>query len=162
MMTVIVVAGVVLVIFLWLSRARTGTRRPGRLMPEALVRVGFDEDEIHCTYPEGVLRRLAWSDITRVDIRTTSEGPFLPDVFWGIHAGGDTPPILFPQGATGEPELLQTLQRKLPGFDNEALVRAMGSTADRSFLLWSRQGTSAESRSAEAERGPETGAGRVN
>ena len=151
---VIVVAGLGLAVLLWLCRARTGTRRSGRLMPEALVRVGFDEDEIRCSYPEGVLRRLAWSDISRVDIRTTSEGPLLPDVFWGIHASGDTPPILFPQGATGEPELLQTLQRKLPGFDNEALGRAMGSTADRSFLLWNRQGAPAESRSAEAEGGP--------
>jgi hypothetical protein len=154
MMTVIVVVGVALAVLVWLRRARTGTRRSGRLMPEALVRVGFDEDEILCSYPEGVFRRLAWSDIRQVDIRTTSEGPFLPDVFWGIHAGGDTPPIVFPQGATGEPELLQALQRKLPGFDNEALVGAMGSTADRSFLLWNRQGAPAESRSAEAKRGP--------
>lgn len=147
MMTVIVVAGVALLVLVWLRRVRT-MGRPGRLMPEALVRVGFDEEEILCSYPEGAFRRLAWRDISRVDIRTTSDGPLLPDVFWGIHTGGDAAPIVFPQGATGEPELLHALQTKLPGFDNEALVQAMGSTADRSFLLWNRQDAPAESAAA--------------
>lgn len=138
MLTIIIVAAMALAVLVWLRRARTTAGRSGRLMPEALVHVSFDDGEIVCTHPESTVRRVAWAEITRVGLRTTSEGPWLPDVFWSIHAGHDEPAIVFPQGATGEPELLQAFQRRLPGFDDGELIRAMGTTTDRTFLLWSR------------------------
>jgi hypothetical protein len=36
----------------------------------------------------------------------------------------------------GEDELVRALQRRLRGFNNDALAQAMGSTSDREFLLW--------------------------
>jgi hypothetical protein len=118
-------------LLLW-SRRRRGVHT----MPEAQVRVGFDDAEIVCSYPKGEFKKVAWSDITEVRIRTTSEGPWLEDVYWGIHAASPSPEIVYPQGALGEPELLEALQRRLQGFDNEELIRAMGCTTDRSFLVW--------------------------
>lgn len=113
-----------------------GRRPGGRLSPECQVRVGFDDEEIVCSFPEGTFRRVAWEEITEVRIRTTSDGPFLPDVFWGLHAGEEAPRIVYPQGAVGDPGLLEAMQRRLPGFDNEALVRAMGCTDDAMFVVW--------------------------
>jgi hypothetical protein len=106
------------------------------LMPEGLCVVKFDERAIDVVYSTGERRRVEWDEITRVRIRTTDEGPFLPDVFWAIHAGGDEPVVVFPGGASGESELLVELQRKLPGFNNNALIRAMTSTSNADFLLW--------------------------
>lgn len=107
-----------------------------RLHPEALVRVGFDDREVLCSYPEGSFRTVAWSEITEVRVRTTSDGPFAPDVFWEVHAGGEAPRMVFPGGATGEGELLEAMQRRLEGFDNGAFIRAMGCADDALFVVW--------------------------
>ena len=112
-------------------------KRPGgRLSPEFQVRVGFDDQEIVCSYPEGSFRRVAWAEITEVRIRTTSDGPFLPDVFWVLHAGEEVPRIVCPQGATGEEGLLEAMQHRLPGFDNDAFGQAMCCADDATFLVW--------------------------
>ena len=116
------------------------SRRPrGRLSPECQVRVGFDDREIVCSYPEGTFRRVGWSGLTEIRIRTTSEGPFLPDVFWGLHAGEGEPRVVYPQGAVGEEGLLEAMQR-LPGFDDGEVIRAMGCTDDALFIVWRRAG----------------------
>lgn len=67
-------------------------------------------------------------DLQRVEILTTDQGPFRPDVFWVLH--GSETSCVGPQGATGERELLDRLQ-KLPGFRNEAVIKAMPSTENR-------------------------------
>jgi hypothetical protein len=115
-----------------------GRRSSGRLLPEALIGVSWTEDEITATYPTGERMSVRWDCLTRVAIRTTSDGPFSPDVFWGLHAGSDKPAVVFSGGATGETELLAELQRRLPGFDNAAVINAMSSTSDRYFVAWQR------------------------
>jgi hypothetical protein len=112
-------------------------QRSPRLMPESRYIVTFDQHTIVVTDPAGEMRQVGWRDITRVGIRTTDEGPFLPDVFWGIHSAADEPAVVFPGGASGESELLAELQRRLPGFSNDQLMAAMGSTSNAYFLLWS-------------------------
>lgn len=72
---------------------------------------------------------------TKVRIRTTPKGPWLEDFYWGVHAGSPSPGIVYPQGALGEHELLEALLRRLKGFDNEELIRAMHCTADLSSLV---------------------------
>lgn len=114
-------------------------RRPEDLMPERRYVVVFDEGTITVTFPRGEVLQVSWDEITRVGIRTTDEGPLLPDVFWGIHAGGDEPAVVFPGGATGEQELLEELQRRLSGFRNDQLLAAMRSTSNAYFLLWSSE-----------------------
>lgn len=104
-------------------------------MPESLIRVEFDDAKISVTYPEGT-RSVAWNSLTKVAIRTTGDGPAEPDLFWGFHAGTETPSVVFPGGATGEQELLKALQTRLPGFSNEQVLKAMGSTSDAVFVVW--------------------------
>lgn len=63
---------------------------------------------------------------------TTSEGPFVYDVFWvpaGEHAG-----CMVPSEAEGCRKLLERLQR-LPAFDNDAAIEAMSRTVDRRLVL---------------------------
>ena len=54
-------------------------------------------------------------------------------------AGGpDGKGCLVPNGLAGDVDLVAALQRRLPALDNEALVRAMGSTTDAVFTIWER------------------------
>ena len=78
---------------------------------------------------------VTWADLAAVDLRTTGSGPFAEDVFWLLssQAGGG---VAVPQGHMPE-GLLERLQR-LPGFDNSALIEAMGSTSDQLFHCWAR------------------------
>ena len=73
-----------------------------------------------------------------VGIRTTDEGPFLPDVFWGLHGADKKPAVVYAQGATGEPALLEALQSRLNGFDNQKVIEAMGCTDNAFFLVWEK------------------------
>jgi hypothetical protein len=121
-------------------RSFVAWRRSGerRLYPEALVRVGFDDRGIFCSYPDGEFRVAPWSEIREVRIRTTSDGPLLPDVFWLVFAGEEAPRIIWPQGATGDAAMLGALQGRLPGLDNEQVLRAMCCAEDAVFVVWRR------------------------
>jgi hypothetical protein len=123
-----------------LDRARRPDRHasepPARLRPESRVVVRVSASEIVCERPDGAVERVGWADLETVEIVTTSDGPFAPDVFWVLHGrdGG----CAVPQGATGDRLLLERLQA-LPGFDNNAVIEAMSSTSRRRFLCWQRR-----------------------
>jgi hypothetical protein len=105
------------------------------LEPENRFVVRLSDSGVVCERPDGQVERVGWADLEKVEILTTGDGPFAPDVFWVLHgaAGG----CAVPQGATGEKELLERLQR-LPGFDSGVVIEAMGSTSDRRFLCWQK------------------------
>ncbi len=71
-------------------------------------------------------------------IETTDEGPFVPDVFWLLLTKDMSSGCIIPQGAAGENKLLEAMQKRLSGFNNEALIEAMGSTDNGRFLIWER------------------------
>ncbi len=112
-----------------------GVRRETRLMPESSYVVQLSDSSVTCTHPTGSVERVEWNDLWQVEIVTTSDGPFAPDVFWLLH--GSNTGCAIPQGATGDRELLERLQR-LPGFRNEVVIEAMSSTEDRRFLCWDK------------------------
>ncbi len=106
---------------------------PAPRLPESLVVVHLSDAEVVCERPDGKTERVAWAGLRSVDILTTADGPFAPDVFFLLI--GTVGGCAVPQGATGYEALLQRLQA-LPGFDNEAFIRAMGSTEEASFACW--------------------------
>ena len=106
-------------------------------VPESLVVVRITDEEVICDRPDGETERVRWADLQRVEVITTDDGPFAPDVFWVLH--GTTNGCAVPQGATGDRELLQRVQA-LPGFDNESFIRAMGSTENARFPCWQKSG----------------------
>ena len=107
------------------------------LAPEHRFVVRLSDSEITCERPDGTVERVSWADLQRVEVVTTDEGPFVPDVFWVLH--GTEGGCAVPQGATGDSELLERLQA-LPGFDNGAVIEAMSCASDRRFLCWQRSG----------------------
>ncbi len=109
------------------------------LQPEASVIVTFDDENILCQKPKEKDESITWNKLDAVLIETTDEGPFVPDVFWLLLAKDMSSGCIIPQGATGENELLETMQKRLSGFNNEALIEAMGSTDNRRFLIWERE-----------------------
>ena len=125
-------------------------RRRAHPAPRIPFRVDTDDTGIVAILPNGFRRTLAWTELRRVTIRTTDEGPFATDVYWEFHASGPAVALAVPGGALGESELLRALGSRLPGFRHEEVVRAMGSTSNDSFVVWE----------AQREAGPARGAAR--
>lgn len=105
------------------------------LYPESRFVVRLSDTEVVCERPDGKVERVDWADLQKIEVVTTSDGPFAPDVFWVLH--GTDGGCVVPQGATGDGRLLERLQA-LPSFDNDAVIEAMCSTSDRRFLCWQR------------------------
>lgn len=112
------------------DHAITGTPR---LQPESRYVVTVSESNVSCRNPDGTIGTVEWQDLQTVDLITTDDGPFLPDVFWVLRSSATT--CIVPGGATGESELLQRLQQ-LPGFRNDLIL--MSSIDNRRFVLWER------------------------
>jgi hypothetical protein len=125
---------------LLLSRWRGGAT-DGKLHPESDYVVAISPDAIEVVAPDGHAERVLLADLREVVVETNDTGPWGADVWW--HLIGSLSRIAFPQGATGEPAVLDGLQ-KLPGFDNQELIRAMGSTSNASFVCWRLAGNSPE------------------
>ena len=115
---------------------RHGGEPHALLEPESRFVVRLSDSEIVCERPDGEVERVGWTELKKVEVVTTGDGPFTPDVFWVLH--GTDGGCAVPQGATGDSQLLERLQ-ELPGFDNGALIKAMSSTSDRRFLCWQRK-----------------------
>jgi hypothetical protein len=108
------------------------------LMPESLFQVKYNDEKIWCIDPSGQKSDINWDDIMILKIRTTDEGPMLPDVFWEFYNDTKKLQLVFPGGATGENEILKAVQSKLSGFDNRALINAMKSTTNNEFIVWQK------------------------
>jgi len=104
-----------------------------RLLPESSYVVRIDSHEIVCHRPDGSQESVMWNDLQKVEIITTDDGPFAPDVFWILH--GTECGCVIPQGAVSGSELLEKLQ-SLPGFDSGVFLEAMGSTSNAVFVCW--------------------------
>lgn len=101
----------------------------------ARVKVFFDDATITAQYGNGERRSVAWNDLVKVGITTTDEGPMVDDVFWGLHSPNRVE-VVYPSEAIGAQDLLGAMQTRLEGFSNEAVIRAMGSTANERFVVW--------------------------
>jgi hypothetical protein len=102
--------------------------------------VKVTESEIVATLPKGQVARVAWSALTKVVLRTTDGGPFVPDMFWLFYTGSDKPALVVVGGADDQ-DLLAALQKRLPGFNNDQLIKAMQSVDNHTFLLWEKPAT---------------------
>ncbi len=99
--------------------------------PRETVRV--DGDEVVRSMRDGRTESVRWGALRSVDVVTTSDGPFGDDWFWILRS--DAAGCAVPGTAIGADGLLERLQA-LPGFDNEAVLRAAGCTDDATFPCW--------------------------
>jgi hypothetical protein len=114
-------------------------RRPRdrALIRESLFVVVADPTRFHVIDPSGNEKGTSWNSLERVLIRTTDDGPFLPDVFWVLEPM-EEPAVVFPSGVTGEAEFLRVAQAVLLDFNNDQITKAMGCTDNGEFIVWER------------------------
>lgn len=103
---------------------------------KARDQVTFDDDGVTRTRRDGLVEYVGWDELLSVEIATTNEGPWCDDVFWLLSAGDHG--CVVPSEAEGMRELLMRLQ-ELRGFEDEAVIRAMGCTDNELFPVWSRE-----------------------
>ena len=80
----------------------------------------------------GTRMHVAWSGLVEVGILTTSDGPWGEDVYVVLKDGGGAF-CAVPHALASE--LLKRLLR-LPGFDHEKFIAAMGTTSEAKFVCW--------------------------
>ncbi|EDY80965.1 hypothetical protein VDG1235_582 [Verrucomicrobiia bacterium DG1235] len=108
------------------------------LLPERKTIVTFDDEQIQVQQSNGNKEQIRWKDLLAVTIETTDEGPFLPDVFWILVGKNMESGCVFPQDSTGDSDLIEELQKRLPDFDNEQFIEAMRSTDNNRFVVWKK------------------------
>lgn len=101
--------------------------------------VTWDETEIVCRFPDDETKHLLWSDLRAVLIETTDDGPWMEDVYFLLFSDVLEQSFSIPQCAEGSQDLLERLMQ-LPEFNDKAVISAMGSTSNRSFLCWEKPG----------------------
>jgi hypothetical protein len=86
---------------------------------------------------------VAWDALCKVDIETNDLGPGAEDMFFLLH-GADGTGVLVSNALAVKHRLLEELQRRLPGFDNGAVVEASGCTTNAVFVAWRRTDSRSE------------------
>lgn len=119
-------------IFNWFKQKRM------KLQPEEQWQVTLSENDISSQDQTGVGRKIAKDCIYSVVIETNDSGPWGADVWWLMFNKEDKLACAFPQGATGEEDAIKYLMG-LDGFDDNAMISAMGCTANKIFPVWKRQ-----------------------
>jgi hypothetical protein len=99
--------------------------------------ISLDGERIAVIDPEGEQTALTLAELNGVMIETNDSAPFGADVWWLLFGADDRIAVAFPQGASGEQAAIEWLIA-LPGFDHDAMIMAMGSTANAVFPVWRR------------------------
>ena len=118
----------------WLRKL--AARNAERAMFESQIVVTDQGGFVTSQFPSGRRQSVSWRELRRVEIRTNDSGPWGADVWWALI--GERDECLYPQGATGEVELMRKLQG-LPDFDNEQFISAMRSTDNATFVCWRKR-----------------------
>jgi hypothetical protein len=80
------------------------------------------------------LTGVRWDAVTEVSLRTTARGPFEEDVFFVFTYDDGAATAI----GMGDSDYLLPRLQALPGFDNEAFIRAMAVTEEGTSVLWRR------------------------
>lgn len=98
-------------------------------------RVTFDDQAVVVTFRNKRHESVRWSDLGTVAI--TIEDAFLPQPYWMLVGDPGKGGCVYPSDAVGANEMLAELQKRLPGFDNQAVVMAMGMMSG-GIQVWKR------------------------
>jgi len=71
--------------------------REKSLFPEKDFIIEITEEKVSCSRPNGLIEEVTWEELTKIEIYTTDQGPFIEDVFWVLHGNGRG--CVIPQGA---------------------------------------------------------------
>lgn len=122
----------------WLAMSWSATltwRARGRTTEPPRFAVTFDDETIVSSGEGRDDETVAWADLTEVAILNEDAFP-VGSQYW-LLAGKDGKGAAVASEADGMQALLAAMQERLPGFDNEAVIRAMGSL-DGAFQVWKK------------------------
>ncbi|MGZ5364680.1 MAG: hypothetical protein ACXWZR_11955 [Mycobacterium sp.] len=80
------------------------------------------------------LTGVRWEAVTEISLRTTERGPAEEDVFF-VFTYDEGAPLAI---GLGDSDYVLPRLQGLPGFDNEAFIRAMATSEEGSWVLWQR------------------------
>jgi hypothetical protein len=97
--------------------------------------VSFNDSEIVLTLNGKRRESIRWNDLAMVGVRIEQDG-FLDTPYWILcgRPGG----CIYPHDAVGSREIFTELQKRLPGFDNQAVIQAMGMLTGGA-IVWQRE-----------------------
>ena len=104
-------------------------------MHERQWKLEVDDLRLRLVDPEGATRVVEKTALRGVIVETNDSGPWGADVWWLLFAADDRVALAFPQGASGEADVLDYLCA-LPGFDYEVMTQAMTSVENAVFPVW--------------------------
>lgn len=110
-------------------------KRSQRLEAEARWDVSIDATRIAVRDASGEVKMVNRAELSGILIETNDSGPWAADVWWLLFGADDRVACAYPQGATGEPAVLDALMT-LEGFDHAQMTAAMGSTGNAIFPVW--------------------------
>lgn len=102
------------------TQANEGRERAPYVCP---YEVEFDESEVRVVYKGKPHESIAWLDLRAIGVKI--DDSFLPAPWWMLFTGQKSG-CMYPSEAKGGAEMLGEMQRRLPGFDNRAVIKAMG------------------------------------
>jgi hypothetical protein len=111
--------------------AASRMRSSGRPLAEQ-ISVAVTSDGVTVVRPAAAPAGVRWSQLVEVAVVTTSAGPLADDAFLVLR-GADAHTCLVPNPVATE---LVRWSVRLPGFDHERFIAAMGSTSEAAFVCW--------------------------
>jgi hypothetical protein len=106
----------------------------------AVCKILLNRRSVRLVGPPTVARAIRRADLSAVIVETHGAGERVTDVWWLLYGRRGEPALRAPQGASGEKELVDWLM-SLPGFDIDAMTRAMRFHGNATFELWKAPAT---------------------
>jgi hypothetical protein len=102
------------------------------------VKSAIDIDDLGVTrhLDKGKTEQIRWDQLEKIEIITTSDGPWGEDVFWVFHE--DDKGCVVPNSDPRVGELIQKIE-SFEAYDANAVIAAMGSASEATFLVWQRK-----------------------
>lgn len=110
---------------------------PG-LEPEARWSVSLRGGRLIEVQPNSTTTSTSLDRIHQIKIATNDSGPWGADVWWVFEGLAGTVLSAFPQGATGEQDVVDWAMA-LPDFDYSAMTEAMSSVENAEFVVWRKK-----------------------
>lgn len=126
--------GLCAVVYFWNALYEFGLVTPRRARSPSHT-VTVTGDGVSCRSPRGETESVSWSALQAVAIEAVDAVP-VGNLYWRL-VGDDGTGCAVPVEAAGSGELLESLQRRLPGFKNEVVIAAMAMT-DGVAYVWHR------------------------
>jgi len=107
-----------------------------KLQPEDFYITEITDKTIKVLHPKRETEEIDWDEIEEIEIITTDEGPFLPDV-WLVLTGKNNKGCSIPQGSAGWTKVYDIVS-KYEGFNFEKVIESASSTENKVFDIWKK------------------------